>query len=305
MNTFKTSLNILASLAVTLFLVSMADAATKRVNCGSGRTLNSAIAKLKPGDTLLVSGICNENVVIGAELSRIVLDGQGTATINGPDAGTNTIVVRGRGVTIRGFAITGGSRGIQVGRGGEATIDANLIDSTGGQGIQVFDGAAARILNNTIQNNPEHGIFVVGTSVADIGVTSAGQTVPDTNTIQNNGGDGILVSRGSSARIMGNLISNNTGTGITVDSNSVADTASNTINANGDNGINVLRTSSVRLGRDNGTTLTTAPNSTTVNNTGAGVRCRINGSVDGQIGSLNGTAGAVDSAAGCFDSTIP
>ena len=305
MTAFRTSMNFLAILAAMFLLVSMADATTKTVNCSSTRTLNSAIAKLKPGDTLLVSGICNENVVVGAELSRIVLDGKGTATINSPDGDTNTISIRGRGITIRGFTITGGGRGIQVGRGGEATIDGNLIESTGGQGIQIFDGAAARILNNTIQNNPEHGIFVVGTSVADIGVTSAGQTVPDTNTIQSNSGDGILVSRGSSARIMGNLISNNAGTGITVDSNSVADTASNTINANGDSGINVLRNSSVRLGRDNGPTLTTAPNSTTVNNVGAGVRCRINGSLDGQRGTLNGTAGPVDTAAGCFDSTIP
>ena len=104
---------------------------------------------------------------------------------------------------------------------------------------------------------------------------------------------------------MGNLISNNTGTGITVDSNSIADTASNTINANGDSGILLRRNSSVRVGRDGGTTLTTAPNSTTVNNTGNGVNCRINGSVDGQVGTLNGTVAAVDIAGGCTDSTIP
>jgi hypothetical protein len=104
---------------------------------------------------------------------------------------------------------------------------------------------------------------------------------------------------------MGNTISNNTGTGISVESNSTADTGSNTINGNGDNGINVLRNSSVRLGRDTGTTLIATPNSTTDNNTGAGVRCRIDGSVDGKVGTLTGTAAAVDIAAGCFDSTIP
>ncbi|HXV80035.1 MAG TPA: right-handed parallel beta-helix repeat-containing protein [Candidatus Binatia bacterium] len=287
------------------FLFSIADAGTKRVSCSSSKTLNLAIANLKPGDTLLVSGTCNENVVIGSELSRITLDGQGTATINGPNPAANTIVVRGSNITIRGFTITGGSRGIQVSRGAEATIDENTIQFTGGQGIQVFNGSSARILNNTIQNNPEHGIFVVGTSVADIGVTSNDQTVPDTNTIQNNGGDGIQVSRGSSARIMGNVISNNASDGIFVDSNSVADTASNIINSNGDNGINVLRNSSVRLGRDGGMTLTTAPNSTTANNTGNGVRCRINGAVDGQVGTLDGNAGAVSIAGGCTDSTIP
>ena len=306
MTAFKTSLlNLLAIVAAMLWVVSMAEAATKRFNCSSSKSLNAAIAKLKPGDTLLVSGLCNENVVIGPELSRIVVDGQGAATINGSDAETNTIVIRGRSVTIRGFTITGGSRGIQVGRGGEAAIDGNIIESTGGQGIQVFNGASARILNNTIQNNPEHGIFVVGTSVADIGITAAGQTVPETNTIQNNGGDGILVSRGSSVRIMGNTISNNTGSGISVDSNSVADTASNLIDGNGDSGILVRRNSSLRLGRDGGATVTTAPNSTTVNNIGNGVNCRINGSIDGQVGTLNGDAGPVSIATGCTDSTTP
>jgi parallel beta-helix repeat protein len=252
-----------------------------------------------------VSGTCNENVFIGSELSRIVLDGQGAATINGPDATSNTIAVQGRGITVRGFTITGGSRGIFVSRGAEATIDGNTIEFTGGEGIQVFNGSSARILNNTIQDNPDHGIFVVGTSIADIGISAATQTVADTNTIQNNSGDGILVSRGSSARIVGNTISNNIGTGISVESNSTADTASNTIDGNGNNGINVLRNSSVRLGRDTGATLIATPNSTTVNNTGAGVRCRINGSVDGKVGTLNGTVAAVDIAGECTDSTIP
>lgn len=301
----KFPLTFLASIVSLSLLVAIAEATTKKVTCNPKKSLNSTIAKLKPGDTLLVSGTCNENVVVGSELSRITLDGQGTAIINGPDATANTIVIRGRNITIKGFTITGGSRGIQVNRGAEATIDGNTIESTGGQGVQLFNGSTGRILNNTIQNNPDHGIFVVGTSVADIGITAAGQTVPDTNTIQNNGGDGIQVSRGSSARIMGNTISNNTGSGILVDSNSVADTASNTINGNGDSGILVRRNSSVRLGRDNGTTPTTAPNSTTANNTGNGVNCRINGSVDGQVGTLNGTVAAVDIAGGCTDSTIP
>lgn len=301
----KLLFTVFAGVGSLSLLFAIADAGTKRVSCSSSKALNLAIANLKPGDTLLVSGTCNENVVIGSELSRITLDGQGTATINGPDPTANTIVVRGRNITIRGFRITGGSRGIQVSRGAEATIDENTIQFTGGQGIQVFNGSSARILNNTIQNNPDHGIFVTGTSVADIGITAGGQTVPDTNTIQNNAGDGISVLRGSSARIMGNIISNNMQSGIAVDSNSVADTASNLINGNGDNGIFVLRNSSVRLGRDGGTTLTTAPNSTTVNNTGNGVRCRINGAVDGQVGTLNGTVAAVDIAGGCTDSTIP
>ena len=39
--------------------------------------------QVKPGDTLLVSGTCNENIDLGEEVHGITLDGQGTATING------------------------------------------------------------------------------------------------------------------------------------------------------------------------------------------------------------------------------
>jgi hypothetical protein len=53
------------------------------LTCGPEKTIGQAIKMLKPGDTLWVSGTCNENLFIGQEVERITLDGQGTATING------------------------------------------------------------------------------------------------------------------------------------------------------------------------------------------------------------------------------
>ena len=50
------------------------------LTCGPEKTIGQAIKRLKPGDTLLVSGTCNENVDIGEEVHRITLDGQGTAS---------------------------------------------------------------------------------------------------------------------------------------------------------------------------------------------------------------------------------
>ena len=292
------------ALTVLPFLPLSVDAADRTLDCSTG-TIQNFLPRLRPGDTLFVSGICDENVSISGRYSSITLDGQGSATINGTDSNSNTVNISGRRITIKGFTITGGSRGVLVNRGAEATIDGNTIQATGGEGIELFNGASARILNNVIQNNPSHGILVTGTSVADIGITSGGQTVADTNTIQNNGNNGIIVNRGSSARIKGNIISNNTSAGIRVADNSTADTASNTIDGNNDAGINVQRNSVVRLGRDGGTTLQDAPNSTTVNNTGYGIRCRLSGVVDGQLGTLNGTAGAADIVGFCTDSTIP
>ncbi|MBI2987513.1 MAG: right-handed parallel beta-helix repeat-containing protein, partial [Deltaproteobacteria bacterium] len=101
-------------------------------------------------DILLVSGTCNENIVIRDDVLRIPLDGQGTATISGPDATLDTIDVRGRGITIRGFNVTGGRDGIRIFRGGTAAnIDGNSIQSTGRNGISVSRNSSASITNNT------------------------------------------------------------------------------------------------------------------------------------------------------------
>src|SRR5437879_4702152 len=85
-----------------------AQSGTHTMTCGPEKTIGQAIKTLKPGDTLVVSGTCNENLAIGQEVARITLDGQGTATIHG-DSSANAVTVTGRGITIRGFVITGGS----------------------------------------------------------------------------------------------------------------------------------------------------------------------------------------------------
>lgn len=49
--------------------------------CNAEHTLTQALRHVGPGDTLLVSGICQENVVIPAELHRITLDGRDAVRI--------------------------------------------------------------------------------------------------------------------------------------------------------------------------------------------------------------------------------
>ncbi len=53
-------------------------------NCDTGGTITEGVTHLKPGDTLLVTGTCKENVVISSDILRITLDGQGKATIAAP-----------------------------------------------------------------------------------------------------------------------------------------------------------------------------------------------------------------------------
>ena len=294
-------------LTALLLVPSLGEAATRTLNC-STETISAFLPRLRSGDTLLVSGTCNENVVFSAARNNITLDGQGSATINGADPTANAIIIRGRNITIKGFNITGGSRGILVNRGGEATIDGNNIHTTGSDGVQVAQASSARIINNNIHDNPEDGIIVLENATAHIGILTGSDTVASPNTIQGNGGNGINVLRTASVRVVGNTISGNTGNGINLGDNSHGDIANNVINSNTGHGVNLFRGADVRLGRDTGTTIFELPNSTSSNNTGNGIRCRLGGSADGRLGTLNGTAGTNDIAGGgtnCIDSLLP
>jgi parallel beta-helix repeat protein len=305
--TMKKTIGLLAILGIVWCLPAVLEAADRTLNCATG-TINSFLPRLRPGDRLLVSGTCNENFTVGASFSSITLDGQGTATINGGDPNTNVVTVTGRSITITGFTITGGNTGIIVTRGGSATINGNTIQGNGSRGISVNDNASARIINNIIQNNTDDGIIVLDGGAANIGINTGSDTVASPNTIQNNTGDGVSLVRNATARVIGNTIHNNALNGVGVFDNSFAQVASNTINGNGQDGVSLARQGGVRLGADTGTAIGDAPNSTTVNNTRNGIRCRLGGIADGRIGTLNGTAGANDIAGGgsnCIDSLLP
>ena len=290
----------------TFLMVATSGAASFQLVCGQQQTISDALRRLGPGDTLFVSGACSENVQIPEQVVNITLDGQGTATINGPDASSTTILVRGNGITIRNFAsITGGETGITVTRGGAALIDSNVIQSTGGNGISVVQSSSARIINNTIQGNPQTGIVISESSSARIGFSMADDTEASPNVIQNNKENGIVVTRSSSGRIVGNTISGNTENGVIVTRVSHGAVSSNTIDNNGSDGVLVSRNSGVDLGEDTGSGIFDAPNTTKVNNGGFGIRCVINSYGDGRIGTLNGTSGAVSFAANCINSTSP
>ena len=297
---------LLFAILGSFLMVATSGAASFQLNCGHQRTISDALRRLRPSDTLSVSGACNENVQIPEQVVNITLDGQGTATINGPDASSATILVRGDGITIRNFAsITGGETGITVTRGGAALIDSNVIQNTGTNGIVVTQSSSARITNNTIQGNPQTGIVITESSSARIGFNMPDDTEASPNVIQNNKQDGIVVTRSSSARIVGNTISGNTDNGVLVTRVSHGDVSSNTIDGNGGDGVFVSRNSGVNLGEDTGTGIFDLPNTTKVNNVGVGIRCAINSYGDGRIGTLNGVSGPFSFAANCVNATIP
>jgi parallel beta-helix repeat protein len=301
----KIRLLLFATLGMFLMVVS-SGAETFQFVCGQQRTISGALQRLRPGDTLFINGACSENVQIPEQVLNITLDGQGTATINGSDANSATILVRGDGITIRNFAsITGGETGITVTRGAAALIDNNVIQNTGTNGVVVTQSSSARIINNTIQGNPANGIVINESSSARIGFNMTDDTEASPNAIQKNGENGIVVTGSSNARIVGNTISGNGDNGVIVNRVSHGDVSSNTIDSNGGDGVFVFRNSGVNLGEDAGSGIFDSPNTTNVNNGGFGIRCAINSYGDGRIGTLNGASGTLSFAANCVNATSP
>jgi nitrous oxidase accessory protein NosD len=283
-----------------------ADGNLHTLTCSPEKTIGQAIRTLKPGDTLLVSGTCAENLDLGEEVLNITLDGQGTATIVG-DPAVHAVAVRGRGITIRGFTITGGFQGIAVLDGGSAVIDGNTIEHAAANGITVFRNSTANIVNNTIQYNVSSGIQLQHSSSAQIGFSGPPTNrVSGPNIVQNNGAPGIQVLRGSAAQIFTNTIRNNASHGVLIDRNGQAEIAACAITGNSGDGVRVVRNSGVDFGTDaTGSTPRFDDDVNTGSNGGFGVQCMIDGFVDGRLGALTGTLGGKTFAESCVDSVIP
>jgi parallel beta-helix repeat protein len=280
-----------------------ASAATLTVDCDAGNTISGALTNIKPGDTVLVSGTCKEQVNIAPEIVRITLDGQKKTTIQHPGgaaASPHALYNRGKEITIKGFTVTGGLDGIHLSGPASAVIDGNVVVKNAGRGIHIDKGSIARILNTTVQESGLIGIDVTGVSYAYIGVFIPRVPALSPNIIRNNGGPGINIERSSGAWIVGNTISNNKESGIAIHRNAQADVIANTINANGGDAITVSYNSGVNL---NSETRRDGPNQTASgqNNGGAGIRCMIGGYVEGPLGSLTGTKGAKAFDNSCVD----
>lgn len=278
-----------ASLVMLIALPLRGAAATLTVNCDAGGKIQAAIDAAHAGDTIQVTGVCNENVRFNDEVMRITLDGKGTATIHGPNPALNAIIIRGRGITIVGFTITGGRNGVAVVMEASATIQANTIQETGEAGINVAQHSYARIVGNTIQQNPDVGIRVLENSYARIGFLDLGDTAANGNNIRNNGGAGVLVQRSAGASLAGNAIRENAGAGVSVRDGSHADAAGNAIDQNDWDGIEITENSDVRLGGEPG--VLNATNDTTIPNAGFGLTCSANSSTGGSLGTLGGALG--------------
>jgi len=274
-------------------------AKTRKAKCEKGQSLQKRIDKAKPGDTILITGTCLENVVIPADKSDLLIIGENGAGISGPDSDSNTVEVRGRDITIQNLTIQGGKDGISALFGAHVTILGCTIGScnNGGNGIFVGNGSfadiglsgppnarqfsannitgcrngilvdrvsGAEISDNLITNN-HVGIELISGAAAKIGVPFGAST--GANSISNNTGDGVRVLLGSSTEIIGNLLNGNGGDGVRIEGNSTAKLDANV---------------------------------TEILNGGYGLFCEGNSFATGSLNTLNGLDGASMGAQGCI-----
>ena len=292
-----------AIVAALVLAATVSHAATLTVDCDAGQTINGALAKVTPGDMVLVSGTCKEQVNIAPEIVRVTLDGQKKTTIvhpGGKAASPHALYNRGKEIIIKGFTVTGGLDGIHLSGPASVVIDGNVVTKNSGRGIHIDKGSIARILNTTVEDSGLIGIDITGASYAYIGVFIPRVPALSPNTIRNTAGPGINIERASGAWIVGNTITNNKGTGIVIHRNAQADVIANVINANGGDAVNVSYGSGVNLEsaprRD-------GPNQTAQgqDNGGVGIRCTVGGYVEGPLGTLAGAKGAKAFDSGCVD----
>jgi len=277
--------------------------ATHTVNCDAGEKIQDKVAIAKPGDTILVSGNCSENVAVSADVVLVTFDGQGKTTITAPAKGDG-FFVRGREITIKGFTITGGRDGIHLSgsaSGASANVVNNVIRKTGRHGIHLDHTSVGRIAGNTIEEVKVCGIDVAEMSVARVGylLRPMGH---GPNTIRHCGEHGISVNRQSSARIVGNVVEGNKAGGILVTRNSQADVFGNAISGNGGDGITASHMAGVNMTNED-KLFDLGPNTTAAKNAGYGLRGAVGGYVDGPFGALDGAKGAKKMDEGCIDRT--
>ncbi len=215
---------LLPILALALTITSEAEARNINVNCAM-KSLQAAVDRANPGDTLNVSGTCVERITVGTD--DVTIDGGGTATIEGTGvAGTSSLV---------------GVQALNV------RIQNITVQNSPGSGIQVRRGGSAIIEGTTVTDSARHGILVNQNAYARIGPGSgdhpAAGDAPG-NDIKDNGLYGIAVTGGANAAIFHNSITGNV-RGINITNAGSADIDANVITGNAARGLSLLTNAAV------------------------------------------------------------
>jgi hypothetical protein len=196
-----------------------------RVNCDAGgRKLSHVIQQARPGDLIEVRGTCREKVTITT--GPLTVDGGGNAVLDGtgvPPSGrefNGLVTVDGaQGVVLRGWMIRNSSgEGILGVRGASVVVEDTVIERNF-SGI-TLSNSAAEIIDSAIRRNSGAGVDAVSNStlilrgqidisgnLAGAALTLNGNSLAEIRgghvRLNNNGGQGIIVSGHSTLAVFG------------------------------------------------------------------------------------------------------
>jgi Right handed beta helix region len=236
-------------LPTLLLLPGIALANNVTVNC-PGASLNAAVAALPPNgpNIITVTGTCNEDVSLTDVRSLTIIAGAGGAKIVQPQDSNTFDIVRSQNITLQSLEIAGvpgstlgfGGGGVNITEASDVHIIGCDIHDNEGGGVLGINGSVLLLRNTNIHNNtPGDGLDVSRNSTADVRVT----------TIQDNGCEGLAACFNFGF---------GGGVGVFVTRNSIVSLHENTlIQRNGDLGIVARLLSTVGLDFGPPNTLTT------------------------------------------------
>ena len=176
---------------------------THTVDCSS-ETIADAMSQAQPGDTIAITGTCNETVMVDKD--GITLDGGGTAIIDGSGAEAPVIAVYGhQNVVIKGLTVRNGQYGVLADRGAAVWLeDVTARDNGSGISIQGNSSAtfAGAIMSN--DNDIDTGIEVRQSSIAAVDVTLVQASRNAVSGISLHRGAQMLLADASKVEVIGN-----------------------------------------------------------------------------------------------------
>jgi len=147
-----------------LALSSGADGAVN-VNCDQGDSLQAAVSAATPGDTIAVTGVCYETVVIATD--DLVVDGQGATILDAGNAfpPQAAISVEGaRGVTLKGLDVRNGLMGISLKKGAHAALDEIVTRNQETMGLSAIEKSVLTVNSARIEDAGVNGVDIVEAS---------------------------------------------------------------------------------------------------------------------------------------------
>jgi len=195
----RTKMNDALRTILALAAAQLAQSADFRaVDCDMGEKIAEALASMRAGETLLVTGRCRERVVITTD--RITLRGIDNAIIDGSGAGPPTelagqVTIDGaRGVTVSGLTVQGSrGEGILGIRGASYTVDNVIAQDNAREGIATGGNSTAEISDCTLRGN------AIGLDA----YTNSSVILKGTIRITNSRGNGVEVAGTSTLEIRG------------------------------------------------------------------------------------------------------